>query len=570
MSIVRAPRRTQRIAGLAVGAVLLVGFAWYLISFVLAPNIATVASVIGGDPASVIGDLAASDRVMLAIRDTVLLALASTITVNIVGIAQVLLLEAVHIPGRRFLTVAFAIPLVFGSVAAVTGYVLVYGERGMLTTFVRSIFPALPADWFNGWVAVLIVHTFTMTGFHFLFLRPAIRRVDFSMVEAARSLGMPTLRALRAVVLPAVRPVLVSCLVLVFISAVTSFAAPQLLGVTTVAPLIQALLGLGRTDMAAVLGVFLGIVTIAMLAWALVQDRRMSALSGGKSARPFERIRIRSRAVRVLLTAVAWLFAAINIAPLAVTALLSFAPIEAIRRGELSLALTVEHYVTMVSDADAAQPLLNSFMLAALAVPFALLVSWIAAHLAHRLPQRFGDGVQLVAFVPHFLPGVLIALGLILAFGDRNPLVGGAVLVGSFWILPIAYTVMMLPTMTRLLRSTYAGLDPAQSEAARSLGAGPIRTFLVAVLPVLLPVVVQVAALSVNDVLAEYTVSVMLYNVNNQPLGVTLGALAAARDPEYAGLTGAYVVTITALSLVLMVVADRFAERASARQLGVA
>lgn len=88
------------------------------------------------------------------------------------------------------------------------------------------------------------------------------------------------------------------------------------------------------------------------------------------------------------------------------------------------------------------------------------------------------------------------------------------------------------------------------------------------ILPALTPVLLQVAALGFNDTLSEYTVSVMLYNINNKPLGVTLGTLAAEQDPNLVGLTTAYVVTITALSIVVVLFADRMALRASRRGVG--
>lgn len=559
-----------------VGAVGLLAFAWFAAVFLVYPNVAVIGATLtseNGGVTTVVSELFASERVREALRDTLVIAVVSTFTANLVGIAQALLLEAFHLPGRRVLSIAYAIPLVFGSVTAVSGYVLIYGSNGVVTTVLTTLFPALDPNWFQGMGAVIFVHTFTMTGFHFLFLRPAIRRVDFSLVEAARALGMGPIRALWQVVLPVLRPVLVSAIVLTFVSSVSSFAAPQILGgrdLTTIAPLIQSLLGLGRADMAAVLGLLMGLSTIALLWWALRQERRAATMVGGKSARPFARIELRSVIARTGVAVAAWALAAVNLAPLLVTVLMSLTPVSAIRRGVLSWELTTENYAQMLTLQSAAQPLVNSLTLSAIAIPAGLLIAWFAAHLSYRLRRtRAGELIQLTVFLPHFLPGVLIALGLIIAFGSASPLIGGQVLVGTYIILPLAYIIGMLPVMTRFLRASYAGLDPSLEEASRSLGAGPARTFLVALFPVLVPVAIQAAALSLNDSLGEYTVSVMLYNVNNQPVGVALGTLAASQNPDNAGLLSAYATTITLASLALVVVADRFAERASARYGGL-
>lgn len=564
------PRRVKRL--LIAAAV--VAFGWFVVTFLFFPNLSVIDAVLRSDQGSV-GQVAArlidSDRVVGAVRDTLVIAVISTVTANIVGIAQVFFLEAFSIRGKGLLTVAYAVPLVFGSIAAVTGYAMVYGENGFLTRSLQSVIPGLPDDWFSGMGAVIFVHTFTMTGYHFLFLRPAIRRIDFSMVEAARSLGMRPFRALLAVVLPVLKPTILASVVMAFISTLTSFAAPTILGggeLTMIAPMIQALSGLGRMDMAALLGLLLGVATTVLLVWVLRQERRSSVLAS-KTPRPFEPMPLRGRTAKFLVHGCAYLLAVINLAPLVVTVLLSFAPVEAIRRGEVSLDLTVEHYVEMLTSSTAYEPLVNSITLAALAIPLALVIGTCAAHLSYRSRRTFvGDALQLAMFLPYFLPGVLVALGFLIAFGAASPLVGGQVLVGTYWILPVAYTVLLLPVVSRFVTATYAGLDPSLDDAARSLGASPSRRFLTVILPALTPVLLQVAALGFNDTISEYTVSVMLYNINNKPLGVTLGTLAAEQDPNLVGLTTAYVVVITALSILVVLFADRMALRASRRGVG--
>lgn len=556
-------------------AAAIAAFGWFVMTFLFFPNLSVLDAVLRSDQGSV-GEVASrlldSSRVVGAVRDTLVIAVISTVTANVVGIAQVFFLEAFTIRGKGFLTVAYAVPLVFGSIAAVTGYAMVYGENGFITRMLQAVIPGLPDNWFSGMGAVIFVHTFTMTGYHFLFLRPAIRRVDFSMVEAARSLGMRPLPALFRVVLPVLKPTILASVLMAFISTLTSFAAPTILGgpeLTMIAPMIQALSGLGRMDMAALLGLLLGATTTVLLVWALRQERRSGAVMASKTPRPFEPMRLRSRGAKILAYGCAYLLAIVNLAPLVVTALLSFAPVEAIRRGEISLELSAEHYVRMLTNPTAYEPLVNSLTLAAIAIPLALVTGTVAAHLSYRSPRRFiGDLIQLTMFLPYFLPGILVALGFLIAFGAGSALVGGQVLVGTYWILPLAYTVLLLPVVSRFVTATYAGLDPSLDDAARSLGASPVRRFLTVILPALTPVLLQVAALGFNDTLSEYTVSVMLYNTNNKPLGVTLGTLAAEQDPNLVGLTTAYVVIITALSIVVVLFADRMALRASRRGVG--
>lgn len=565
------PRRLSRFAGMAVAGSALAVVGWFVIAFLYYPNLTILGSVLSpadGTIADTLTTVFTSPRVLAAIRDTLIVAAVSIVTVNVVGIAQTFLLDGVRLRGRRFLTVAFAVPLVFGSVSAVTGYEAVYGSGGVLTRLLQIVIPDLPSTWFSGMAAVLFVHTFTMTGYHFLFLRPALRRIDFSMVEAARSLGKGPAYAMFRIVLPLLRPMLLATTLMVFIGAIGSFAAPNILGggsFQMVGPLILALTKLGRPDMAAVLGLALSAVTVGALVWALRAERR-SAGSGSKFARPFEPIALQNRPLRTGAHIAAYLLAAINLVPLVVTAYLSFMPPSALRTLDFGAGLTLMNYIQVFSDPNVSRPLVNSLILCAIAIPAAIVIGTFLAHLFQRRPGPVTDAVQVSLFLPYFLPAVLLALGFTIAFGSANLLVGGEVLIGGYWILPIAYTVLLLPTVLRFVRAGYAGLDPALEEAGRSLGAGTLRRFLRITLPLLLPVILQVGALGFNQTFDEYTVSVMLYNVNNQPLGVTLGSLAASDDPGLAGVATSYVIINTLLAIVVILFADRMAARSS-RQL---
>lgn len=557
--------------GVAVAAA---AIAWFVITFVYYPNVSIIRTVLRpqqGSVWSVIQEMWQSDKIRTGVVDTAIVTAVSLVTVTIVGVLQTFLLEAVEIRLRKLLIVAYAVPLVFGSVAAVSGYLTVFGQTGVLTKAIRAVVPAVPADWFSGMPAVILVHTFTMTGYHFLFLRPALRQVDFSMFEAARSLGMRPMAAMIRVVLPVLRPMLLAATLMVLIMSLGSFAAPNILGggsFTMLGPLIKNLTGLGRPDMAAILGLLLGLVTIAMMIWSLRLENSSHLAQGSKTARPFQRLKLRNPVVNVVVHVIAYALVIINLAPLIVTALLSFSSAQAVRDGNLGQDLTLDNYRQILDMPSVSQPLINSLELCAVAIPIAMLIGTAVAHFSHKHNNRFTDLFQMSLFLPYFLPGVLIGLGLLLAFGGKALLVGGHVLVGGYWILPIAYIVLLLPTTTRFIRAGYAGLDPALDDAARSLGARSGRRFALITLPLLAPVLVQVAALGFNHTFDEYPVSVMLYNINNQPFGVAMGAMSSSIDPGVAGVLTAYVVVNTLFALAVVMLADRMSERASRRGVG--
>ncbi|WP_316858243.1 ABC transporter permease subunit [uncultured Cohaesibacter sp.] len=240
---------------------------WALFSFIVLPLVTALYAALFRDGSfailDIINELWGSRRVRTAIWNTAWMTAVTTITVTIVGVFQVLVLEYFFVRGRFFLKIGFAVPLIFSSIVATAGYNFTYGQSGILTVAAQRLFPELPSDWFLGWFGVLYAHTFLMTSFYFLFLRAAMRRVDYATIEAARALGAGEMTILRRVVFPVIMPTLMAVTLLTVYGALGSFAAPQVLGGRDFHMLSQMILTLNslrRQDMAALLALILGII----------------------------------------------------------------------------------------------------------------------------------------------------------------------------------------------------------------------------------------------------------------------------------------------------------------------
>ena len=115
------------------------------------------------------------------------LAICLVVTVNIVGVSIVLLTEYFDIKGARILRLGYMTTMIYSGVALVTGYLFLYAKDGILTAAMAEAFPGFNVDWFSGFNAVLFTMTFACTSNHMLFLRNAIRGIDYNTVEAART-----------------------------------------------------------------------------------------------------------------------------------------------------------------------------------------------------------------------------------------------------------------------------------------------------------------------------------------------------------------------------------------------
>ena len=537
--------------------------AWAILTFLYAPLASVLSTAFGREgttAAETIARLADARNVRSALWNTFWMAGVTVITVNLVGLFQVAVLEFFQIRGAAVLKVAYATPLVFGSVTAITGYTFVYGDNGVVTELLGFVFPDLDRDWFRGWPAVLIAHTFLMTQYHFLFLRAAIRRVDFATVEAARSLGASPIRALISVVLPVIRPTVFAVSLLVLLGALTSLAAPAILGGREFRMLNQMILALNsirRQDMAAMLALLLGVLSLIVFLVLRWIERRQTFVGGAKTPAPMQKIQLKNPISRFALAAMAWMLFVIYATPVVFTILFSFAPSQSIASDILPSSLTLANYISVLSERQTLEPMVNSVVMSLLAIAVVLCLAVFAGRVISRSRSVWSGLVEFSLFIPWVLPSSLVAIGLILAFDAPNILVGGDVLLGSYAILPIAYGILIVPMMVRLIGAAMTGLDPSLEHAAQSLGAGPLTRFVRVTLPALAPVLILVSALSFNDLVNEYTVSAFLYNPNNRPLGVAIAGFATSNDPEILAKGLVYATLVMGVSFVVIMLADR-------------
>lgn len=116
-------------------------------------------------------------------------------------------------------------------------------------------------------------------------------RFDFRLAEAAYDLGATRLTVLRRIVLPAIRPGVIAGLILVFIPALGSYLAPELLGggkTSMIANVIAAQFGASRNwPFGAALSVMVLVITMLALVVFAVIARRSQRSSGRQSLESF-------------------------------------------------------------------------------------------------------------------------------------------------------------------------------------------------------------------------------------------------------------------------------------------
>ena len=535
-------RRPGSLAGWALLALLL-----WLIAYPLA--LVLVQAVRGADGWTLeyVRTFLARPTEWQALWDSLWISVASVVLAALIGVPLAFLFARYDFPGRRLLGTVVALPAVLPPLVGVLAFLFLYGESGFVAHLVKRVLGLDEAPWrLEGAVAILLVHAYSMYVYFYLFVRAGLASLDASVYEAAASLGAGRWRTLRTVVLPLLRPSLAGAALLTFMTSLASFSAPYIFGggFRVMTTQIVATRLNGDDALAMVETVSLTLVALAAL-WVLRRsDAVESATSTGKGVAP-ERSRVVSPMARGALAVLSWTLALILLLPHLTLLLVSFVPVGTWTTEALPPAYTLGNYVTLVQDPVRARPLLNSLWMASAATAAAVAISIGAGILAVRRRARAGAAIESLLALPWAVPGTVFAIAIATAFSVRSPLTARFILVGTLWILPLAYLVRNLPITGRAVLAGFRRLDPSLDEAASSLGAGRWRTFRRVTLPLLRPALVAGATLAFVTAFGDFVTSIMLYTYDTRP--ISLEILSSLRNSDV-GVAAAYGVVLMMVS----------------------
>ena len=475
------------------------------------------------------------------VMNSLKLAVCLVITVNVVGVSIVLLTEYFDIKGAKILRMGYMTTLIYSGVALVTGYLFLYDSDGIITTWLAKTFPDMNKNWFSGFNAVLFTMTFACTSNHMLFLRNAIRGIDYNTVEAARNMGAKPFKVLWKVVFPTLLPTMFSLTVMTFITGLCAMSAPTLLGYDSINPEIVRLAGSSVADesfpqaRAALLSIILAMFTIILLTVLSSYERKGHYLSVSKTKAKLVKQKITNPVANVLAHIYAYVLWIIYMTPVVMILLFAFQNYPAIRSKSLNLSdwTLVNFFGTqdyefltnrgklktrtgaisgLFANADTVGGIRLSFVLSAIAAALACVIVVVAVNYIFRNKGKKRSTVlEYSLLFPWLLPTILICYSYRTYFNSDS--VWYVLNQNLYWknnvrfLIVMAYTVVKLPFALRMIKASFYAIDEELEDAARNLGASSLVTFLKVRLPIVLPSVLAVFALNFNALFTEYDMS---------------------------------------------------------------
>ncbi len=543
------------------GILLKVVIAWMILAFIVYPAVYLLGNVFYHDgqvSTEVFGKVFSSRRAMQSLWNSFVLAVTLVVTVNIVGTLCVLFTEYWEIKGAKLLKLAYMSSLVYGGVVLVSGYKYVYGEKGLLTKLLQQVFPNMNPSWFVGYGAVVFVMTFACTQNHMMFLKNAIHSLDYHTIEAAKNMGSSGGAILFQVVMPVLKPTFFAITILTFLTGLGAMAAPVIIGGENFQTINPMIITFSRStysrEVAAFLAIILGVATILLLSVFSKIEKGGNYISVSKTKAKLTKQKIQNPALNVLAHVTAYGMFAIYTVPIVLVVLYSFCDSLTIKTGELTAAsFTLDNYKKLFTSMEAIEPYVVSIVYSLLAAVLAAAVSIICVRFVHKSKNKLNVLFEYGVLIPWLLPSTLIALGLTVAYGDKNPLIFNKVLVGTTVILLIGYTVIKLPFSYRMIKAAFFSLDGDLEEAAKCMGAGAFTTMRRVILPVIFPMVMSVVILNFNGLLSDYDMSVFLYHPLLQPLGIVIKAASdESASVDARAMSFVYTVVLMILSSVAL------------------
>ena len=476
----------------------------------------------------------------------------------LIGTVLAWLISRTDMFGRRWFATALIVPYMLPAWTFALAWTTLFknrtvgGQPGWLEAMGLT-----PPDWLAyGRIPITIILALHYTPFVILLFASALRRFDSQLEDSARILGARRHQVALQIILPLMRPALLSSMVLIFAKCLGEFGVPYVLGLPVKFEVLSTSLfrsiASRQTGVAGVIAgsiMLIGIITLWIDA-RLVREARRFVTIGSKGS-----MNRQSRLGRMRLPAAGF---AATVFLLSVGLPLLTLLLSTIMKMPARFTLdnfTLDYWIGRDLDTialktgillspdlwDAAK---NTLTIVGLASVTSGILGLLVGYVVIRTPVRLlSVYLRQVTFLPYLVPGIAFAAAYLSLFAvPRGPL---PALYGTVIILVLALIADQMPYASRagISAMTQLGKDP--EEAAQVAGAGWLRRMISIVIPiqkgslvtgVLLPFISGIKGLSLfvilavpsTDVLTTYSLRLVDYHYTQAANAVVLIIAAIA------------------------------------------
>lgn len=388
--------------------------------------------------------------------------------------------SSTNVPFPRLMQLIPLAPLLMPPLMRDTSWIQLYSPRaGLVNLVIEHVFGI---DWpvFNifSLTGMIVDVGINMVPMAYLIVFPALKSLNRSLDEASRLSGAGTLRTLREITVPIIKPAMLSAFAMLALVVASAFETPVVVGEpagvgTYMSAIYRALSGGGTPDynLASAQACIYFVLNAALLTWYLRATRREHMFQT-VAGRGYSRAPGYSR-WRWMLVLIPLVYFVLSFGQLFVQSLLvSFLPYYTVTQGFPFRTLSFGNYVKLFQQPHLRQAVANSVYVSGLSTIVTVAAAVVLSSIAFQTKIRGRRFVEFIGTLPLAIPPMVFSIALLITvlitpglnrfYGTLAPLV-------------LVNVVHFLPFAMRIVSASMLQISPELRESAAMSGAGVTR-----------------------------------------------------------------------------------------------
>jgi iron(III) transport system permease protein len=499
-----------------------------------------------------------NQQFLKAIWNTLIISTSVGVLAVIIGALLAWLVTRTDLPWKKpiraLVMASFVTPPFLGAFA----WTLLAGPNaGALNKFYRAVTGSEEAL-FNIFTMPGLIFVMALYSFPFVFsmIANVCELISSDLEDAAEILGANKWRTAWTVTLPLALPALIGGFILAFLHSLSLFGAPAILGLPaglhTITTQIWTLFQYPpRLDMAAAFSVPLLLATMVLIvAQKKILGRKGYSTVGGKGGQK-------------RLIGLGWGRIPVLLLVFGILSLSVFLPYWILLKAALSkawaLPLTWDNFTlhnlsfTFFEYGDTQRAIYNTFKLGLITATIGTLLATLIAYITNRNLFRGARYLSFFALAPLVIPGIVLAVGLFIAY-TRPPLL----LYGTIWILFVAFLTKEMPIGFSQAESTFKSIHPELEDASRIIGANRLTTLKDVTAPLARSGLIAAWSFIFIGVIRELSAAILLFAPQSKVVSVVIFDL---KEEGQIGVIAVLGILLLVVSFAVIVSVGRLAGR---------
>jgi iron(III) transport system permease protein len=443
------------------------------------------------------------------------------------------LVERTDMPCTNFAWTMMLLPLAMPGILRSMSWILLLSPRsGIINVYLREFLGLfgmkLDTGPFNIFTLPGMIFIEGMSGSTTLFLLMvgAFRLMDPSMEEAAKISGAKTLTTMRRVTLGLMLPAVLAAAMYAFLGNLDDFETPLLIGLQAGIYLLPTLIyftayvspSYGLATAYSSIFIIFTVIMVWIYYRVIIRRSDRYASITGKGFRPRRLSLGRWRWFALGLFIV---FFTLNIIlPFFTLLWAALLPSYMVPSRAALQYLTFANFATLINEPSIVTGTINTVILGVVTATGTMGLAYFVSWLVVRIKVKGGLILDGLAFVPHAIPTVSIALALIVLY--LHPALRWIPIYGTLWIMTLALMTRYIAFATRTSNSAMTQVHKELEEAARTSGASRITTFIRITFPLLLPPFIGGWVWVFAHTIRSFSIPLMLATPGNDTIAVVM------------------------------------------------